>query len=484
MFSDREQVRYGLAGSSCRKKLGAMLVLSLFLTVLSAVPAQAYTAYNNGQYGLYIDINKAPYNEDWSIVPYGPRSCTWFAQARVKDLTGICNGHIVYGCEQWYTSYGPSKGLATGKILRRDCKSLICWSSHIAVVEGFTPDGKIIISEGGVTSFYNGSETVPVNQSTYGHCMIRQMNSQSELENKDSGFLGYVYLPVPAMGFDGELSVSANVRGNSVDVYWTMTEGAVSHDLHIDKIGGTYTYDVSYGKYYFTHFQFSEGNYRATVTASYADGTKKTVQTEFSVGRLGLKAASRGAFADLSWNDIGADSYWVLAVHKESGKEVYSSSVGNATSTSLKLSDGTYNVYVTAIVDGQNVKTESAAVTTDGSLYVKADTKGTLVDISWNDVGADSYWVLIMNKATGAEVYSASVGKKTAEHFQFAEGEYNVYITPTTNGVNGKTGSASFTCDASIYVDVEVFDRQVDVSWNDIGADSYWALVTNKATGA
>ena len=468
------------------KRLSKILLISFLMTLFFSIPVlgTSRSIRNNGVYGLYIDINKAPYNENWTITPSGPTSCTWFAQARVKELTGIATGNIVYGCDQWYYEYGPSKGLATGKILRRDCKSLICWSSpHIAVVEGFTPDGKIIISEGGILSYYDGSQTVYLNQENDGHCLISQINSQRELENKNSGFRGYVYLPVQAMGYDGKLSVNTSIRGNQVDVYWTMTQNAVSHSLHIEKIGTSYTYDADFGLSYFTHMVFGEGDYRVTLTGHYSDGTSKSAQTLFSVGKLNPKITTRGTTVNASWNDIGADSYWVQVVSKASGTSVYSAGMGTGTSASFKFSEGDFIMHVTATVDGKNIKTESVEFTTDTDLHVQVKMRGCNADVSWIDIGADSYWAQVISKKTGASVYSAGMGKQTAVSLLFSEGDYTIHITPTTNGVNGKTCSADFTCDRNIYVTTDVFGGNVDLTWNDIGADSYWAQVINNQTG-
>ena len=215
------------------KRIVRVTLLTAALLLIFTLPALAYQIYNNGLNGLYIDINNAPFNESWSITPYGTTSCTWYAQARVKQLTGLNSNGIVYGCDQWYKRYGAQCGYSTGTALRRDCKSLICWGSpHIAVVEGFTTDGKIIISEGGTSSFWNGSETIYMG-GNYGNCVIRVFDSQSALENKNSDFLGYVYLPVaPSLSggidmgtFDGYLIANVpwkplvvNEAGNNLEL--------------------------------------------------------------------------------------------------------------------------------------------------------------------------------------------------------------------------------------------------------------------------
>ena len=191
-------------GSFSNPFVGKLLSLFLIIGIVGAmltvpVMAASYTIGNNGVYGISIDISKSPYSDAWSNGnPYGPKGCTWFAASRVEELTGINMGGIVWGPTQWYDSYWKnweSRGFSVGTALDRQHKSLICWETHIAVIEGFTSDGKIILSEGGNTEY-------PGN----GYCTIDVYSSEAALKGKNASFKGYVYLPVAAYG-------SANLRG-------------------------------------------------------------------------------------------------------------------------------------------------------------------------------------------------------------------------------------------------------------------------------
>ncbi len=207
-------------------RFGRIVLLTLTLMVFFALPAFAYEIYNNGLAGLYIDINGAPYNENWSITPYANNSCTWYAQARVKQLTGLNTGGIVYGCDQWYYSFGPSCGYDTGTTFRTDCKSLICWSGHIAVVEGFTEDGRIVISEGGASSYYEDGTTYYMG-SNNGYCVIRILSNESALKTQNGNFIGYVYLPVePCPGVFGSQMTTGYNRVIPDGDYMIVTAGS------------------------------------------------------------------------------------------------------------------------------------------------------------------------------------------------------------------------------------------------------------------
>jgi len=181
------------------KNVRRIFVLAMALSILmviQAVPALARTIYGNGTGGIYIDIEASPYSDAWDPrwgKPYADTGCTWFAEARTEQLTGINCAGIIYGVDQWWNTKYAEFGFSRSSSLSRQYKSLACWSSpHIAVVEGFTSSGAIIVSEGGVSSS-------KVN-SSHGYCRISTFDSEAALTSKNSGFLGYIILPVEAVG--------------------------------------------------------------------------------------------------------------------------------------------------------------------------------------------------------------------------------------------------------------------------------------------
>ena len=191
------------------KRFVMVTICVAMLMVLFAMPALARTIYGNGTGGIYIDIEASPYSDAWDPNygnPYGTGGCTWFAEARTEQLTGINCAGIIYGVDQWYNTVYARFGFSRSQSLSRTNKSLICWSSpHIAVVEGFTSSGAIIISEGGVSGW-------GVN-SSHGYCRIATFDSEDALKSKDGGFMGYIVLPVRAVGSTTSLDVNGYLDG-------------------------------------------------------------------------------------------------------------------------------------------------------------------------------------------------------------------------------------------------------------------------------
>ena len=216
------------------KRFGRISILTgalVLLLIVLAVPALARTIYGNGTGGIWIDIEASPYSDAWDPQygnPYGTGGCTWFSEARTEQLTGINCAGIIYGVDQWYNTVCDRFGFPRSDSLSRTQKSLVCWSSpHIAVVEGFTSSGGIIISEGGVNGWGVGWDN--------GYCRITVIDSEAELRSKNSGFMGYIVLPVQAVGstvaldvngyLDGQLSGGVAGYG-TFDVYLNGSRGA------------------------------------------------------------------------------------------------------------------------------------------------------------------------------------------------------------------------------------------------------------------
>ena len=140
--------------------------------------------YNNGAWGIYIDI----YNESFNYyatwmggggIAYGPQGCTWFASARVFELTGI-EVPILAG-SSWPSRYSNYEGFSFGHELPTKGKAIACFSGHVSIIEAISGD-TVLISEGGYTPR-------PAN----GYCSINEYSKAHVLN--DSSLLGFVYLP-------------------------------------------------------------------------------------------------------------------------------------------------------------------------------------------------------------------------------------------------------------------------------------------------
>ena len=142
----------------------------------------------NGEGGLYIDINAAPYttyaNHAGGSVAYTSVGCTWFVAARVNQLTG--KTVPINGANYWYNTQYKNLGFTRGQELR--AKAVVCYkgssNNHVAIIEKVSGDN-VLVSEGGIS---NGSDAA------HGHCVIR-WKSKYQVEHFGSyQLLGYVYI--------------------------------------------------------------------------------------------------------------------------------------------------------------------------------------------------------------------------------------------------------------------------------------------------
>ena len=172
------------------KRFGVvMAVISIMLTSMH-VHAASHTIYNNGYNGIYIDIDSGYYKQyagiaNWGQYAYTKEGCAWFASARVRELYG--KGTTIWSGASWWNNYS-SCGFTRGTTLDRSKRALVCWSSHVAVIEGYTSNGKIIVSEGGVS-------VLSYVTSANGYCHITTYDTEAKLKAEaGSTFYGYVYL--------------------------------------------------------------------------------------------------------------------------------------------------------------------------------------------------------------------------------------------------------------------------------------------------
>ena len=83
--------------------------------------------------------------------------------------------------------------------------------------------------------------------------------------------------------------------------------------------------------------------------------------------------------------------------------------------------------------------------TTPTAPTVHASPIGKEVDITWNDVGANSYYIYVQNKADQSIPYGNNVGRNLSIHLGLTEGDFNVYVTAVYSNDNMKTGYSEFS---------------------------------------
>lgn len=154
-----------------------------------------------------------------------------------------------------------------------------------------------------------------------------------------------------------------------------------------------------------------------------------------------------GVEVDISWNDVRASSYYIYIQNKDNQSIPYSNNVDKACSIHLGLTEGNFVAYVTAVYSSDNMKTVSAdfSLAPFAAPTVCASPIGTEVDISWTDVGANSYYIYVQNEDNQSIPYGNNVGRQFSVHLGLTEGNFSAYVTAVYSSDNMKTGSANFT---------------------------------------
>lgn len=178
---------------------------------------------NNGKGGIYIDIYSEPFTTlaKLGFDAYGPTGCGWFASARAKQLTGNPN-ITTWNQIGWYKNGGAEKcGFSKGSQIK--APSLVCWGSHIAVLEKIE-GGTYYFSEGGTGYAPSNDYTRLFKKEDW---EIQDYLYKNTEINGDRTFLGFVYLgtgastpaptPTPKTGNDPTCCLDA-VEGGTKTV--------------------------------------------------------------------------------------------------------------------------------------------------------------------------------------------------------------------------------------------------------------------------
>ena len=223
------------------KMLIPCLLIAVLIMFLSIPRAYADGIFNNGLYGISIDIYSTPYSTTYAErgqsvgtdVVYGYYGCGWFASARVNQLTGK-DVPLSNGVGWWKNA--ENLGFSKGYTAPTSGNALICYKkkinsdgtefAHVEVIEGFSGD-KVIISMGG-DSEHPGN----------GYCSIG-LYDKSHLSNSD--IEGFVYLQRP----EGEMLTSGFNRvipdGDYVIVNTGNSDSDRSKFYYLDIEGGETT---------------------------------------------------------------------------------------------------------------------------------------------------------------------------------------------------------------------------------------------------
>ena len=149
---------------------------------------------------------------------------------------------------------------------------------------------------------------------------------------------------------------------------------------------------------------------------------------------------------DITWNDVGAYGYYLYVENRDTQNIPYSNDLGRSFSVHLGLSEGHWRVYVMAMYSNNEIKSSSY----DFDIRIESPTVSVsvntpTVDISWNDVGASSYYIYVQNLDTQNIPYSNNIGKNCFIHLGLSNGKWRAYVTAVYSEDLMKSTSVDFT---------------------------------------
>ena len=107
---------------------------------------------------------------------------------------------------------------------------------------------------------------------------------------------------------------------------------------------------------------------------------------------------------------------------------------------------------------------------------VQTKTVGRGVDVTWEDVGASSYYVYVQNIDTKEIPWGQNVGKTFKTHLYFSAGNYRAFVTAVYSADVMLSGWSDFVAieETAPTLSADVIGQDVFIKWNDVGATSYY----------
>ena len=213
------------------------LFLIMFVCLFSRADGHGTLGmWGNGTWNNYIDIYNAPFSTMANDAAWGPNGCAWYATARARQITGNNDINIINDGNGWWNNGAGLYGYKAGTEFPSSGKALVCYTGHVAVIEGVSGNN-VLVSECGKRSM----PPVAADQiwsegmgswwdtSAHDYCVQRVWTKEQVLNPIDSNeFRGFVYLTG---------SPQNNVPLGNIDSMW----GSQSGTMHIS--GWTFDWD-------------------------------------------------------------------------------------------------------------------------------------------------------------------------------------------------------------------------------------------------
>ena len=412
-------------------------LLSIIIFVFNLVPTYSY-AYSTGDDYPYKNY-EPDVAEQWNFLT---RECTsfvaWCLNSRndisfrnryipgtderlPSDINGGRWGHAY----EWENAarqlgYIVDNTPAVGAVALWRYGSRGSWDTtgHVAWVKAVNSNGTIDIEQ------YTGYDTYVFQEET-----ISSSVPSCYLHIKD------------IQPYTNELTVSARVTDLEVDISWSHISGATSYYTYTMNLSSnTVVYGANLGQAYSVHLGLAEGDYISYVTANMSDGTQKSVWTRYSVGKVVVQALPLGTTVDISWNDIGAESYYIYVQNRDTGVIPYGDNIGKRTSIHLGLGEGQFSAFVTAVFSSEYMKSgradfiseklqASTSKGNNGVFYINEP-----ITLRVNASSIDHCILQIYRTATGGDSYKYWEGLINSAEYETnfsLEGNYSCHFLVT-----------------------------------------------------
>lgn len=159
-----------------------------------------------------------------------------------------------------------------------------------------------------------------------------------------------------------------------------------------------------------------------------------------------------GQTVTAKWSDVGSSRYWVYVQDLDTNTDFMGKDMGAALTRTVTLDPGRYRIWVSAYWG--NVYASGYADFTVGepqSPTVTADVTGSSVKISWNNVGAVSYYTYIHNIDTDEYFLGKSMGIAFTRTVELDPGNYRAIVTAVYTETTKPFGYTSFTVTPTTY---------------------------------
>ncbi|MCP4088184.1 MAG: rhodanese-like domain-containing protein [Gammaproteobacteria bacterium] len=283
----------------------------------------------------------------------------------------------------------------------------------------------------------------------------------------DTGAAGY-WLWIGSSAGDYDI-YSGNLGANtSVTLSELPANGETLYVRLFSKVNGAWVYDTDY-----------------TYTAC---DKMAEIQNPSNGSTLG------SATQTFTWSNSGADGYWLWIGTSAGGYDLYSGNVGTDTSVTvseLPANGETLYARLWSKVDGiwiyntDNTYTASALIAAIQSPSSGSALDSTTETFTWNNTGADGYWLWVGTSAGDYDVYSGNLGTNTSvsvSDLPNGGGTLYVRLWSKVDGIWIYNTDCTYTTTVLAAIQSPgsgsvLGSTTVTFSWNNTGASGYWLWI-------